>query len=320
MCVPNACFLRNNERGTPANTADVFDIDYGEDETYNKIAGTAQDTAFCVVTVDTKNKMVYSDHYGAGYSQSWSYAGGEAVKTYTVQNNLTNATNSNGTTIVKQGDSYSANIAATSGYKIDSVVVTMGGTDVTSSVYSNGKITIGNVTGNIVITVVASLDNVITYNNVLDEAQVFTNGDSSPLDGVGYRDGYYQSSSGGVGSASSGYTCTGAIPYSRKSNNTYPTIYVKGCTFETTSQSRFYFYGPTKTILDPANNGGTGSNMANINKYYTKEDLGDSYWRLVPTATLNSAETLNNQPIAFIAMSLKGKGADLVITLDEPIE
>lgn len=82
--IPNACFTRNNERGTPADTVDVFDIDFGEDTTYNKTAGTAEDTAFCVITVDTKERMIYADHYGAGYSREIEYLGSTFVS-YTNQ-------------------------------------------------------------------------------------------------------------------------------------------------------------------------------------------------------------------------------------------
>lgn len=74
-------------------------------------------------------------------------------KTYTITNNLSHASNSNGATSIKEGVSYNATITAISGYKLKTVTVTMGGTDITNTVYSNGRINISNVTGNIVITV-----------------------------------------------------------------------------------------------------------------------------------------------------------------------
>ena len=59
------------------------------------------------------------------------------------------------TTQVASGDSYNVTVAPASGYQIDSVLVTMGGTNITSFVYNSGTgaISISNVTGNIVITV-----------------------------------------------------------------------------------------------------------------------------------------------------------------------
>lgn len=88
-------------------------------------------------------------------------------ETYTVTNNLTNCTNSNSATTVDEGSSYSATITATSGYTLDSVSVTMGGSAVTSTAVSNGVISISSVTGDIVITAVASATSTEpTYTNL----------------------------------------------------------------------------------------------------------------------------------------------------------
>lgn len=90
--------------------------------------------------------------------------------TYTITNNLSNATNSNSTTSVKGGSSYSANITATSGYKLKTVTVIMGGIDITNTAYSSGRISISSVTGNISITVTTE--------------STTSGGDTSNLDGV----------------------------------------------------------------------------------------------------------------------------------------
>lgn len=73
--------------------------------------------------------------------------------TYSVTNNLTHATNSNSSALIVEGNSYTGVITADEGYVVTSVAVTMGGTDVTSTVYANGTISIASVTGDIVITV-----------------------------------------------------------------------------------------------------------------------------------------------------------------------
>lgn len=73
--------------------------------------------------------------------------------TYTVTNNLSNASTSNSATSVKEGTSYSATITADSNYRIKNVIVLMGGVDITNSAYSGGRISISAVTGNISITV-----------------------------------------------------------------------------------------------------------------------------------------------------------------------
>lgn len=77
------------------------------------------------------------------------------VTTYTVTNNLTDVTNSNGNTTAS--GFYSGHLGAAEGYNIV-VTITMGGVDVTESVYTeDGTILITEVTGDIVITATAEL-------------------------------------------------------------------------------------------------------------------------------------------------------------------
>lgn len=61
------------------------------------------------------------------------------------------------TSSVSPGGSYSGTLTANTGYTIDSVAVTMGGVDITSTAYSDGSISIASVTGNIVVTVATSV-------------------------------------------------------------------------------------------------------------------------------------------------------------------
>ncbi len=81
--------------------------------------------------------------------QAWT------AETISVTNNLTHVTNSNPSEMISHGDSYTATLSATSGYTLSTVTVTMGGEDITATVYSSGTITIPSVTGNIVITATA---------------------------------------------------------------------------------------------------------------------------------------------------------------------
>ena len=59
---------------------------------------------------------------------------------------------SNSATTINEGESYTANISADTDYQAN-VTITMGGTDITSTAYSNGTVSIASVTGNLVITV-----------------------------------------------------------------------------------------------------------------------------------------------------------------------
>lgn len=116
--------------------------------------------------VDENNNIIVSGNLPDGtYSVKYEMEDGSTVDIgdlvldtnvyYTVTNTLTNCINSNSATQAVGGGSYSATITANSGYELSSVVVTMGGTDISASAVSGGNINIANVTGNIVITAVA---------------------------------------------------------------------------------------------------------------------------------------------------------------------
>lgn len=74
------------------------------------------------------------------------------IVTYTITNNLTNVSTDNPVTTITKNSPYEANLTPDTDHEFDSVIVTMGGTDITAIAYSNGAITIGSTTGNIVIT------------------------------------------------------------------------------------------------------------------------------------------------------------------------
>lgn len=72
---------------------------------------------------------------------------------YVITNMLSNATNSNSASEIEENQPYTATITANEGYSINSVIITMDGTDITNTVYNNGNINISSVTGNLIITV-----------------------------------------------------------------------------------------------------------------------------------------------------------------------
>ena len=87
--------------------------------------------------------------------QKWTGSGsseGEETVYYIITNNLTNVSSSNSTGSVVKGASYSATLTVNDGYEMESVTVTMGGSDISATAYANGVVTIENVTGNVVIT------------------------------------------------------------------------------------------------------------------------------------------------------------------------
>lgn len=68
---------------------------------------------------------------------------------YAVTLTLTHATADN--TDARTSGKYVCNLAAENTYTLTTVSVTMGGTDITATAYANGKVTIAEVTGAIVI-------------------------------------------------------------------------------------------------------------------------------------------------------------------------
>ena len=70
---------------------------------------------------------------------------------------LSQVSSSNTATTVGYGESYTTTLTASTGYTLNTVSVTMGGVDITSTSYSSGTVSIPSVTGNIVITATAVL-------------------------------------------------------------------------------------------------------------------------------------------------------------------
>ena len=80
-------------------------------------------------------------------------SGGSGTTQYVISNNLSNATTSNSAVLVDANASYTATITVNDGYTLETITVTMGGVDITSSVVSGETINISAVTGNVDITV-----------------------------------------------------------------------------------------------------------------------------------------------------------------------
>ena len=223
---------------------------------------------------------------------------------YTVTNTLTGCTNSNAATTVTEGDTYYATITANSGYVLDgaTVVVKMGGTEVTALYYADGVISIPDVSGNIEITITATVY-VPSYTNVLPTA-LNPDTKSGVWDGVGYRNGAYASSAKPYYGTDAACWCTGAIAVQPSD-----VIYVKGATLEGSGHERLgAFSGATGgcywckpyTAL---------SGMANVTK------LGDKYYKI----ELDQSYA-NYAYIGYIMFSAQGTGDGVVVTKNEPIE
>lgn len=103
---------------------------------------------------------------------------------YSVIKNATLCTITGNDTAVKNSK-YTATVTANEGYKIDTVTVTMGGTDITSSAYAGGNITISNVSGEIIINAVAVEDITMVNKMVVKSLNIRLNSSGAETTGNG---------------------------------------------------------------------------------------------------------------------------------------
>jgi hypothetical protein len=165
-------------------TSDHTSIAY-DDATKHTVAEDNLSHAIDFVTINKSTKTVNLTRLGIGNNRAYSY---DNVILYSITNNLTNVTTNNNNPSIEDGGSYVATLTPNTNYEISSVTVTMGGVDVTSSVYSNGVISITEVTGDIVVTASAE-EKAVEVTNLFnaDEATLntrFTSSSTSAHNGV----------------------------------------------------------------------------------------------------------------------------------------
>lgn len=294
MCTPNACFYRNNSGVTT-----IYGISFGDPTAYDKTAGTAKDTAFTVNVLTPSEQVIHSFCYGAGRDRTIGYA---AMVYRNITNSLSHVSNSNAAVSVEDGAAYTATLTADSGYTMGNVAIHMGGTDITSTAYtaSTGAISIASVTGDVTITAVAT--KIVTYTNLVPTA-VDSSGASAP-----YTDGKYLGSNGAP-SDMSGFVTTGFIPFDGGAEHVYR-IGGDGIAWNT--------YG-CRIAWYQANYSLKGSPVS-----YEKIDSSIYYPSKVEDANAAAAFSTDAnvappQDAKYFRVSAKGKGANLIITLDQEI-
>ena len=295
MCTPNACFYRNNSGVVTMNG-----ISFGDPAPHDKTAGTGKDTAFNVNVINSSEQVLYSFCYGAGIDRTIGYA---ATVYHSITNTLTNVTTSNDAVAAEDGTAYSATITAADGYTMSSVTIAMGGTDITSTAYNSdtGVVSIAAVTGDVVIT--AKATKVVSYHNLVLTA-IDSNGASAP-----YTDGQMLKSDGTT-SALNHFTVTGFIPFDGGAVHVYR-IGGDGITWNEYG-ARLAWYNADFTLKGSV----LGYDQLGRNMYYPTQ-IDD------PNAAAAFSTDANVAPpkgAAYFRVSAKGKGENLVVTLDEKIE
>lgn len=157
------------------------------------------------------------------------------------------------------------------------------------------------------------------YTNLIPTATV-VNG-TAIYNGTGYKDGYRISSAIST-SAASGYVTTGVMPFAEKADGTRPVIYIKGVTLDTTDKNCRWSGLPYLVNATASNcvqlNGGSTNTANMLGTYFTIETLGTNYYKLTPIESAFDAWT--GSPIGKMMMSMKGSGANMIVTTDQPIE
>lgn len=274
-------------------------------------AGTVTEQSFDVFTVNKNNEKIYATKIGAGSDRIITFEGvlsDDNVKTYTISNTLTNVTTNNTTAIIEENKSYNATLTVSEGCTLETVVITMGGTDITSSAYSNGVISISKVTGNIVITAIANPEEEVIINQIPISKATSTSTDI--YNGTGYKNGVYPSGSDNsiTEGTDANFVMSGYIPYVTTSTSG-STIYMKGVTCDTSqSHTRMVFItnGQEKLI---------GASL--ISTYFTIETLGEQYYKLTP----KPKDIGNNKGhLSHIRLSMRGTGENWIVSLDKELE
>lgn len=231
------------------------------------------------------------------------------MPTLSITYNLTDVTSSSVITTVNSGDPYSTTLTPDTGKEMSSVVIMMGGVDITSTAYtaSTGVVSIASVTGPVVIAASASAARPVWTN--LIPTSLSTTG--AVYNDTGYKDGKYLSNTTATfeGGDDANFTLTGRIPYTTADFNAGKILVFSGLSWTTDDHCRMAFCNSlTSATSNPYCKGSTttSGNARNIRTYFTLTEYSD-YWTLTPIAGATSAA------FQYVACSLKGVGANLSI-------
>lgn len=224
------------------------------------------------------------------------FTGTKTTLNYSIQKNLTNC-HLNGKTKVIAGQSYVAELIADTGFTMDgaTITITMEGIDM-SNYYSNGKIAIPNVSGNITITATAVASAGPT--NILDEYGYFNN------------TRYSLSASRPDKRVAQDKNCaTGLIPITKGD-----TVKLKGFIF--TNIAVFIFFDSSQSYLFGTNTIKAGGSGTTANSGQTVGNISISSGNIATYTYTDNAENT----IAYIGISgYCTDGANAFATLNEDL-
>lgn len=224
------------------------------------------------------------------------FTGTKTTLNYSIQKNLTNC-HLNGKNTVIAGQSYVAELIADTGFTMDraTITITMGGIDM-SNYYSNGKIAIPNVTGNIIITATA----------------VSSAGPTNILNEYGYSNNtrYSLSSTNpDKKTPENGFCATGLIPVTKGD-----TVRLKGFNF--IEPNVFIFFNSSQVYLFGNNSLKKGNSGTTAETGETVGNMSISNDSIATYTYTNDADST----IAYIGISGQcADGANAFATLNEDL-
>ena len=116
IAIPNACYLRDDEYADNGKAED-YGIEFGQAANYPYTkqgkANTKDDTAFNIVTIDTKNGMIYADVFGNGEDREIKYK--EPVEDVTYTNQIPISVDTDGTVFNGVGYKTDSRLSSSSG-------------------------------------------------------------------------------------------------------------------------------------------------------------------------------------------------------------
>ena len=132
----------------------------GTDATVVSLAGDVSDLRSNIdsltLGVDEEDGLIYI--YVNGVKQGEGVEAGEGGTRYTITSILVHATSSSAATRILEGKAYTTTITPDTGYEVQDVTVTMGGSEVSGAYNAQtGAITVANVSGDIVVSVLADI-------------------------------------------------------------------------------------------------------------------------------------------------------------------
>lgn len=160
-----SCVYSQSKTVYDSDSLDVLKDDLVVNAVYSDgSSGTVSASDYTLSGTLNEGTSTITVSYG-GKTDTFTVTVTHRVAVHSVTNNLTNCANSNVASTVVDGESYSGTITASSGYTMAgaTVLITMGGTDITSTAYSDGTIYIASVSGNIVVNASAVFDFYNTY-------------------------------------------------------------------------------------------------------------------------------------------------------------